>query len=222
MTTIGIIDDNDSERDDIKVAIDSIWASSSKVNDKVEFKDYPLDPNPGLKERLEKSLLNDINSENIQSLIVDYKLDSVRRVIKGKDIVEYLHDRIPAFPTVILTNAPDAGMKEDTIDPDKVYSKEIFLDLESEVYREMVFKIYRNIQRYRNRRLELKTSLDKALQLLSDQGDSDVELLSKISDIEEELSDYMVTGKSTTEKALDLGELHDLVNDLMKIEDKLK
>lgn len=224
MITIGLIDDNEYEVDDIRATIMTTWKKSLEMPHEVDFKLYKLVPEPNLKEQLKEELIYDVENQVIQSLIVDYKLDSLRRVIEGKDVVEYLREKVPAFPVIILTNAPDRSKREDTIDPDKVYDKESFFALENEQSKEMAFKIYRNIERYIKRRSELEINLAAALDKLHEPKDPDVEveMLAKIAGIEDELGDYTLTGQTTAEKAFDLKELHGLIGDLMALEEKLE
>lgn len=223
MITIGLIDDNDYEIDDIQATIYTAWQKSPEITDGVDFKRYKLDPLPDLKEKLEIELLRDIDTQEIQSLIVDYKLDSLRKVMEGKNVVEYLSDRVPSFPVIILTNAPQGSKHEFSIDPDKVYDKREFLQIGSSASDEMALKIYLNIKRYVKRRTELETILAAALDELSSRpgADIDIELISKISEIEDNLADYTTIDKTTAEKAFDLSELRELIADLSKLEESL-
>ena len=150
MIRIGLIDDNDYEIDDIQTAIFTAWNQASEITEDVEFKRYRLEASSSFKEKLEAELLRDIDTQEIQSLIVDYKLDSLRKVMEGKDVVTYLGDRVPAFPVVILTNAPQGSQHEPAIDPDKVYDKREFLLVGSSESKEMSLKIYLNVKRYIN------------------------------------------------------------------------
>lgn len=77
MIRIGLIDDNDYEIDDIQTAIFTAWNQASEITEDVEFKRYRLEASSGFKEKLEAELLRDIDTQEIQSLIVDYKLDSL-------------------------------------------------------------------------------------------------------------------------------------------------
>lgn len=221
MIKIGLIDDNDYEIDDIQTAIFTAWKQASEITEDVDFKRYSLEATSGFKEKLEADLLRDIDTQEIQSLIVDYKLDSLRKVMEGKDVVTYLSDRVPAFPVVILTNAPQGSQHEPAIDPDKVYDKREFLLVGSSESKEMSLKIYLNVKRYIKYRTELEAYLSAALDELSSRpgADIDVDLIAKISEIEDDLSDYTTIDKSTVEKAFDLSELRALIADLSKLED---
>lgn len=220
MYRIGIIDDNLYEVDDIQATIYTVWTKHNDAPNEVEFKHYKLSSSPSFKDELLQELLYDIEHSIIQSLIIDYKLDSLRTVLEGKDIVDFLRDQVPFFPVIILTNAPQGSKTEEKIDPDKVYDKRSFFDLNSTTSCEMAFNIYLNIKRYINRRNELEQSLASALnELTSREGaDVDISLISQISRIEEELSDYTITGQSYAERAFDLSELRELISELQSLD----
>jgi len=220
MYRIGIIDDNLYEVDDIQATIYTVWTKSNDAPNEVDFKFYKLSSSPNFKNELLKELLYDIEHSIIQSLIIDYKLDSLRTVLEGKDIVDFLRDQVPFFPVIILTNAPQGSKTEEKIDPDKVYDKRSFFDLNNFASHEMALNIYLNIKRYINRRNELEQSLNSALDELTSRDDADVDisLISRISKIEEELSDYTITGQSSAERAFDLSDLRELISELQAID----
>ena len=223
MIVIGLIDDNTRELDDIKASIARGWEKEKPMSDDVDFKQYQLAHTEEFKETLEKELIDDIAHNRIQGLIIDYKLDSMHKVIEGKDIAEYLHSKVPAFPVVVLTNVPERGKEEDLIDPDKVYDKKTFLDLDNSPSAEMVFNIRRNIERYMRKRKNLEDSLSLLLNQFDRESDSDekIKLLVEISNTEDMLADYTQTGKSTAEKSFDLSGLKGLVSDLIELEKNL-
>ena len=224
MVRIGIIDDNNSELDDIRATIFTSWKKSPDISEDVDFKPYSLEKTQDFKEKLESELLRDIENRTIQSLIVDYKLDSLRKVLEGKDVVEYLRDVVPAFPVVILTNAPSGSKKESEIDPDKVYDKHEFLKVNSSESDEMSLNIYLNIKRYIKHRGELEAELEASLNDLTSRpgADIDIGLLSRISEIEVDLSKYVPIDKSHAEKLFDLSELKGLIEEISKLEGNLE
>lgn len=224
MHRIGIIDDNLAEVDDIQATIYTVWTKSNEAPNEVDFKHYTLTSTPDFKGKLLNDLLCDIETQTIQSLIVDYKLDSIRTVIEGKDIVEFLRAEVPFFPVVILTNAPQGSKQEETIDPDKVYDKRSFFDLNSSASTDMALKIYFNIKRYINRRASLEQELAVALEEFTSKpgADVDIDLLAKISRTEEALGDYTITDQTTAEKALDLTELREIIRELQAIENNVE
>lgn len=220
MYRIGIIDDNLHEVDDIQATIYTVWTKRSDAPNEIDFKHYELSSASGFKEQLLQDLVYDIENSIIQSLIVDYKLDSMRTVLEGKDIVAYLRDKVPFFPVIILTNAPQGSKCEEKIDPDKVYDKRSFLDLDGSASSDMAFNIYLNIKRYVNQRNNLEQRLASALtEYTSRNGaDVDIELIDEISRIEEELSNYTITEQSHAERAFDLSELRELIGELQAMD----
>lgn len=235
---IGLIEDNRGQRASIQRTLRyyySTWLSGA--SDALDFKTYELSPVPELRDNLEKLLLSDILEEKIQSLIVDYKLDTLRSVLKGNDIVAFLHENVPDFPVVILTNAPEPSKKEDEIDPDKVYSKRIFLNAggvsnsaedrqAGERSETLAHNIFRNSERYVRRRAQLETELSEALNQLEKNRSSEEEqaLLYKISAIEDDLGNYVPNYKTHGEKELDnaLSGLQGVLETIAAIEEKLK
>lgn len=220
MVKIGIIDDNSSEVDDIQTTIYTTWGKLPETPNEVDFKCYALARTTDFKTKLQEEILHDIEHKEIQSLIVDYKLDSLRKVMEGKEIVEFLHSKVPSFPVVVLTNAPSGSKQEESIDPDKVYYKRIFFDLTIDESQEMALKIYLNIKRYVNRRTELENKLDELLTKLPLSQDTEVNiaLLSEISEVEEKLSGYTITGQTVAERDFDLTELRDIIKELRELE----
>ena len=122
MYQIGIIDDVAGQRADIQVAVlDNITEGTP-----VAFKEYEL--NSRSKEDLFKEIQEDISADRIHALIVDFRLDTTKDVIKGWEIIEFMHEEIPEFPVVILTNVPDEGLESPHTDADKVYAKKEFFE----------------------------------------------------------------------------------------------
>lgn len=223
MFIIGLIDDNERELDDIQATITTGWQKTGNISGVVDFKIYKLAADIDFKEKLQAELINDVQCAQIHGLIVDYKLDSLRKVFAGKDIADYLHQKVPAFPVVVLTNVPERGKEEDEIDPDKVYDKEVFFNLDESLSRELVFNIRRNVERYVKQRAELEALLSQALEELNQDNNSDekIELLARITELEDHLNDYTQTGMTSAEKAFDLGNLKDLVANLIQLESDL-
>ena len=126
MYKIGIVDDNTSEVDDIQATIFSAWKNIPEITEDVEFILYPIAPDPDIRQKTVDIILKDIDAHHIHGLIVDYKLDSLRRVMLGKDVIKDVLGAVPAFPGILLTNAADQGKHAEEIDPDKVYDKAVF------------------------------------------------------------------------------------------------
>lgn len=211
MYTIGIIDDKEGERADIQV---SILEKVSNVEE-FAFKEYDLDHR--VKEELFEEIIADITEERIQTLIVDYKLDTAQNVIKGWEIVDFVHGKVPEFPVVILTNVPDESRESEYIDADKVYPKIIFLDTTHEETTRMVENILLNIQRYVKRRKDLEGNLVRALEKL-DQNSTDEGIIKDVLKIEDELGKYKESDQTYLDRKVNLSEVKDILQELKEID----
>lgn len=214
MYQIGIIDDVAGQRADIQVAVlDNITDGTSVV-----FKEYEL--NSRSKEDLFKEIQEDISADQIHALIVDYKLDTTKDVIEGWEIIEFMHEEIPEFPVVILTNAPDEGLKSPHTDADKVYAKKEFLKVDSAECAVMVGKILLNMKKYVSRRASLEAELTANLMRLEQNG-SDLDAMEKVMEIENDLGRYKMIYQTVVDKSMDMDDLKEAFEQLKKYEDLL-
>lgn len=210
MWRIGIIDDKEGERADIQV---SILENVEHKND-IDFKEYEIVKKA--KEKLFEEIIEDISEERIHTLIVDYKLDTSQVVIKGWEIVDFVHEHIPEFPVIIMTNVPEESKESIYIDADKVYPKIIFLDTKLPATEEMVKNILSNIQKYVKRRKELEGSLAMELDKL-DKNSTDEEIIANVLELEKSLSKYTETQQTILDEALDMAELKVVLKELKDI-----
>lgn len=217
MYRIGIVDDEKDERDDIQV---SILDNAGWILDKpeIEFKEYELEGRE--KESILQEIQNDIDEKNIQALIVDFRLDTTADVIKGWQIIEFMHVEIPEFPVIIMTNVPEESKQSEYADADKVYPKKIFLNPELEKTKELVTNIILNMQKYVMRREFLEEKLAIELQKL-DKNSEDEKTLEQIMEIETELGRYKQLYQTTVDTSLDMDELKDVFQQLKKYEELL-
>ena len=214
MYQIGIIDDVKSERDDIQVSIlDNVNPGVT-----VSFKEYALEHKT--KQALFDEIRQDVSDENIQALIVDFRLDTTEDVIKGWEIIEFTHQEFPEFPVVIMTNAPDESKESNHTDADKVYAKKVFLNPQSETTKELVRNIFLNINRYDKKRKELEAQLTIELKKLEDDSDN-IGTLESVINIERELSKYKQIYQTTIDTGLDLDDLKEAFALLDKYENLL-
>lgn len=208
MYRIGIIDDAESERDDIQV---SVLDNANGIE--LEFKEYELEAR-ARKEILDE-IRKDIEEENIHALIVDFKLDTTADVIEGWEIIEFMHDETPEFPVVIMTNAPDESKESQYTDADKVYAKKVFLRPELEETSVLVNNIILNMKKYISHRKELETKLSVELKKLDENGE-DMDALGEIVRIEKELSKYKQIYQTTVDTALNMSDLKEAFGELKK------
>lgn len=215
MWRIGIIDDNEGESDDIQVSV----LENNRDGDEITFKVYELAHRH--RDNLLKEIIDDINDEFIHTLIVDYRLDTAEAVIKGWEIVDYVHNIAPEFPVIIMTNVPDESKESTYIDADKVYPKIIFLNTEHKDTSEMVKNIMLNIQRYVQRRKELEGKLASALNKY-EQNNADETVIGEVLQVENMLGKYKETAQTILDQTFDMGELKDVLREIKEIEEKLE
>lgn len=209
MIQIGIIDDVPSDREDIKVSI----LDNFENKDLISFKDYVIEKKS--KELLFKEIQTDIIENRINGLIVDFKLDTTADIITGAEIVDFMHEETPDFPVVILTNVPDDSKESDVTDADKVYAKKIFLNTDSQESKSMVHNIMLNIRKYMDNRGKLEGELDIVLNKLLESPD-DEHLLSKVIELENNLSKYKQIFQSSYTNRVDLNSIRELAELLEK------
>ena len=198
-----MIEDDLAEASSIMLSLD---VNSNQLTEE-SFKLYELQEEPEFKEKLFAEIESDIINNQIQCLIVDYKLDTLREVLEGIEIVKYLHDKIPEFPVVILTNVPAKSKSNDMADPDKVYAKEIFMKPDALETKEMVYHIERNIERYTKKRADLELQQEQALNLVIGESKYDEQTYGKLLDIERELIKYVPIEMNGIDEAYDMEDM---------------
>lgn len=211
MYRIGIIDDAKSERADIQVSVlDNVgWDAQ------IEFKEYELEART--REDIMTEIRRDVEEGNIHALIVDFKLDTTADVIKGWEIIEFMHEETPEFPVVIMTNAPDESKESQYTDADKVYAKKVFLKPELDATKELVKNIMLNMEKYVSHRKELETRLEIELKKLDRDGANE-DILGEVIKIENELSRYKQIYQTRVDKALNMSDLKVAFEELEKYE----
>lgn len=211
MYRIGIIDDAKSECADIQVSVmDNVgWDAE------IEFKEYELEART--REDIVAEIRRDVEEGYIHALIVDFKLDTTADVIKGWEIIEFMHEETPEFPVVIMTNAPDESKASQYTDADKVYAKKVFLKPELDITKELVKNIMLNMEKYVSRRKELEAALEIGLKKLDGNGANE-DALEEVIRIENELGRYRQIYQTRVDKALDMSDLRDAFEELEKYE----
>lgn len=211
MFYIGMIEDDMAEAS-------SAMLSLNENSDQIEeqsFKIYPLMKKENFKKELFEKITEDIKDNRIQGLIVDYKLDTMDEVLEGIEVVNFVHELVPEFPVIILTNVPDTSKKNDKVDPDKVYTKEVFLNNEKEETRDMVYNIVRNLERYVKKRVELETRREQLLNCVVDNAQEN-ETYGELLETEKELNKYTPIGMTeidNTYKVDDMKEALELLKE---------
>lgn len=201
--SIGMVEDNRTEASAIMLSLNE---NSEQLNEN-SFKLYELEKSLDLRERLFQEIRQDIIENKVQCVMIDYKLDTLKEVLTGIEVAKYLHEEVPEFPVIILTNVPDKGKKNDSADPDKVYPKQIFMCPDNSKTREMIYHIERNMERYAKRRAELELEQEQLLAQIVGNADVKDEVYGQLLDTERELSKYVPIEMNALDETYDLEEM---------------
>ena len=201
--SIGMVEDDRAEASAIMLSLNE---NSEQLNEN-SFKLYELEKSLDLRERLFQEIRQDIIENKVQCVMIDYKLDTLKEVLTGIEVVKYLHEEVPEFPVLILTNVPDKGKENDNADPDKVYPKQIFMRPDDPKTREMVYHIERNMERYAKRRAELELKQEQLLARTAGNEDAEDEVYGELLDTERELSKYVPIEMNALDETYDMEEM---------------
>lgn len=216
---IGLVEDAKAEASEIML---SLLENAPTELDEDSFLLYDLKQEAGFKEHLFEEIKKDISENNIQCLIVDYKLDTLYEIVEGIEIVNYFHSIVPEFPIIILTNVPDKGKENDYADPDKVYSKKEFLNPDSDATKSMVYNIIRNIKRYEKTRASLELERDDALSsIIQNESFSDDEY-EKLIVAERQLAKYSPIELSAVDEAFNVADMNKAIEALKEFKQLLE
>lgn len=201
--SIGMVEDDKAEASAIMLSLNE---NSEQLNEN-SFKLYELEESPNLREQLFQEIRQDIIENKVQCVMIDYKLDTPKEVLTGIEVVKYLHEEVPEFPVIILTNVPDKGKENDGADPDKVYPKQTFMRPDDPKTCEMVYHIERNMERYAKRRAELELKQEQLLAQVTGNEDAEDGIYGELLDTERELSKYVPIEMNTVDEAYDMEEM---------------
>lgn len=216
---IGIIDDDDDEVNIIQKTIITIIRKNNLIEKDINFKIYDLHSEAGkLTENLMNQIIDDISNFQISLLIIDYKIMvNSNELLKGSDIFEQIRKIAPDFPTIIMTNVVEDSVKNDYVDPDKVYAKSEFFKI-GEYAKEKTENIIKNIHRYKNLRETTQEELEELKnELIKDTENQ--EIINKIVEKEKELDKYLPLQRTYLEEVMNPEELKEI---LKLIEDAKK
>ena len=201
--SIGMVEDNDVEASAIMLSLNE---NSEQLNEN-SFKLYELEKSPNLREQLFQEIKQDIIENKVQCVMIDYKLDTLKEVLTGIEVVKYLHEEVPEFPVIILTNVPDKGKRNDGADPDKVYPKKIFMRPDDPKTHEMVYHIERNMERYAKRRAELELKQEQLLAKAAGNEDAEDAIYGELLDVERELSKHVPIEMNAVDEMYNIEEM---------------
>lgn len=218
MFYIGMIEDDQAEASSVMMSLD---LNADQLSEE-SFKLYELEKKENFKEELFERLLKDVQENKIQCLIVDYKLDTLDEVLEGIEVVNFMHETVPEFPVIILTNVPEKSKENDKADPDKVYAKEIFMKPDDKETKEMVYHIVRNLERYTKRRSELEIERDQLLDKMIVGSEYDNESYGSLLNIERELSRYVPIEMTGVDQAYDMEDMEEALEALKEYKSLLE
>ena len=222
MFYIGMIEDDRAEASAVML---SLVVNAKQLGEDLgeeSFKLYDLEKKENFREELFKKLIKDVQENVIQCLIVDYKLDTLDEVLEGIEVVKFMHETVPEFPVIILTDVPERSKENDMADPDKVYAKEIFMKPDAAATKEMVYHIIRNLDRYTKRRAELEIGRDHVLDKIVAGPEYDEEAYGQLLDIERELNRYVPIEMTGIDEAYNMESMEDALEMLKEYKSLLE
>lgn len=197
---IGIVEDKESELDNIKRTFYSFYKENC------DFQDYIIDEY-GEKEELVNKILNDILNTRIDVLVVDYLISREGFKIVGNEVYESVKKHIQNFPVIILTQYVDDSQKSEIIDPDKVYRKSIFFDINTQESKDSLKNIDISIRNFQKQKEEIEQKILYEQQKIKDR-EIDPSVLINLSELELNLNKYIVSDSATElDKLFDTSQL---------------
>jgi len=207
---IGIVDEDPCDMDFIERTV--LENKPENVNEEqIDFWRCPFpSESENVYDSIVKLIIEKITKEEIQALIVDYKIIISAKSLEGALIFKRLVEIVPKFPLVMLSNVPNECYEKEFIDADKVYSKKEFFKLEEDYSIEKVRNIFRNIDKYDSQRSKLSTQLAAQLNRL-ESNEYSPEILQSVIETEKLLDDFVPQQETTVEKTLKVADLKNVV-----------
>lgn len=189
MINIGIVEDKESELDNIKRCFYGYYRGDCG------FQDYIIDEY-GEKEELVNKILDDILNTRIDVLVVDYLISREGFKIVGNEVYESVKRHIQNFPVIILTQYVDDSQRSEIIDPDKVYRKSIFFDINTQESKDSLKNIDISIRNFQRQKEKIEQKILYEQQKIKDR-EIDPSVLINLSELELNLNKYIVSDSAT-------------------------
>ena len=200
MINIGIVEDKESELDNIKRCFYGYYRGDCG------FQDYIIDEY-GEKEELVNKILDDILNTRIDVLVVDYLISREGFKIVGNEVYESVKRHIQNFPVIILTQYVDDSQRSEIIDPDKVYRKSIFFDINTQESKDSLKNIDISIRNFQRQKEEIEQKILYEQQKIKDR-EIEPSVLINLSELELNLNKYIVSDSATElDKLFDTSQL---------------
>ena len=189
MINIGIVEDKESKLDNIKRCFYGYYRGDCG------FQDYIIDEY-GEKEELVNKILDDILNTRIDVLVVDYLISREGFKIVGNEVYESVKRHIQNFPVIILTQYVDDSQRSEIIDPDKVYRKSIFFDINTQESKDSLKNIDISIRNFQRQKEKIEQKILYEQQKIKDR-EIDPSVLINLSELELNLNKYIVSDSAT-------------------------
>ena len=88
--------------------------------------------------------------------MVDYLISREGFKIVGNEVYESVKKHIQNFPVIILTQYVDDSQKSEIIDPDKVYRKSIFFDINTQESKDSLKNIDISIRNFKDKKKKIE------------------------------------------------------------------
>ena len=217
---IGILDDVADETAKIRYTI----KNSILENIEIEFKEYfnNLKENLDL-DLLEAQILKDIENNNISTLIIDEKIIMSSKEIHGSKVFEKIKSVVEKFPMIILTNWVEDVERLNIIDPDKIYDKQEFFDLNTAISNKLIKNIFANAKMYSKNRNNIERKIQDLEKKISNEGtSSQAKTINEISKQEDELRKLKPTHYTQIEKYMKPDEIREVLEILKKANESME
>lgn len=217
---IGIIDDEESSVRKIRMAI----KDNKPNNIEVDFKEYLVDNQEKFRiKELSNRILKDIRDNEIITLIVDEKIIRNSTELEGSKLFNEIKKQVDKFPMIMLTNWPEDVENTYLIDPDKIYKKIDFFDLDSDKSKEQIKKIFINAKLYKENRESLERNIKKLEEEITERGTTETaDTISELVDNEEKLNQLKPTDYTQIEKYMKPDEIREVLDILKKANDLME
>lgn len=217
---IGILDDVEEETLKIRYTIKNHLPEDTNI----EFKEYFQDLKKNLDvQHLENQILKDIENNDISTLIIDEKIIMSSKETHGSKIFVNIKSKVEKFPMIILTNWVEDVERLNIIDPDKIYDKQDFFNLNTEISNKLIKNIFANAKMYRKTREELEHKIQNLEEKIVEEGTSgQAKTISEISKHEDELKKLKPTNYTQIEKYMKPDEIREVLEILKKANESME
>lgn len=215
---VGIVDDDRNKIIGLRANLSKkITTLSSDINDK--YNDYEIIVSIIELKDIDY-IINEIRNQNIDCLIIDYKLNSFSSVsYDGTELANYIKIVIPEFPFFVVTSFEEDLFSNTLFDSYQVFDYNRYTDIKEEKERdELNFKIIQQVLNYRDKMKQWKKEL---VEILPNAGKS-VEIDDRILVLNKNITGYYSNEMlipDGTFKALTSSKMDDFLEKIEKILD---